>query len=712
MPRAAVAATEAAPPPSIGAPAAADTPPDGPTVGPHLAYMPALDGMRAIAVMGVLAYHGGISWLPGGFLGVDAFFVLSGFLITSLLVREWSQTGTIALGAFWARRARRLLPALFAVVLFVVCYAAWGVPAGTYPDLRADALSALFYVANWHFIVSGSNYFAQSALTSPLTHTWSLAIEEQFYLVWPVVVVLILTRTRRLRTLWWTCLASTVGSALEMVVLFHGGSSLTRLYYGTDTHAQSLLAGATLAVALGMITERRRAGLAPDPSLTPTSRRGRLLLAVLGAAGIAACAVLWWRATGSSSFLYDGGFLVAALSAGAVLAAAVCDPNGLIARALSLRPLRYVGRISYGVYLWHYPLFIWLDAARTGLEGAPLFVLRCAITFVVASISFFLLERPIRHGRVLRSRRAWVAAPAAAAICAAAIVVMTVPTGALSGTLSHPSVRAAHGAPGARAAPLRVLTIGDSTALTLGIALSQDAASYGITQRVEAILGCGVTDGREVRATGTVLRVANACYSGRLPPGTPRVKTVPTPYGVTTTVPDAEQWKAWYRHWVAVDHPNVVIVLAGRWEIVTRTFDGAWTTILHPAFAAYVAHELASLVRIASAKGARVVLMTAPCYDSGEQPDGQPWPTESRARVAAYNRIVAQVAARFSPVTSVYDLHAQVCPHGVFHAELGGVLVRSADGVHFSPAGGAYLGPRVWPFIARIGRAQRAGLHH
>jgi peptidoglycan/LPS O-acetylase OafA/YrhL len=162
--------------PSPPAPAPPD--PDAPRQGPNLSYIPALDGVRAVAVLGVMAFHGGISWLPAGFLGVDTFFVLSGFLITSLLISEWQHRHTIALGQFWARRARRLLPALLLLLVFVVLYAAFVAPAGTYPGLRLDSLSTLFYVANWHFILTGSNYFDQTSLPSLLTHTWSLAVEE------------------------------------------------------------------------------------------------------------------------------------------------------------------------------------------------------------------------------------------------------------------------------------------------------------------------------------------------------------------------------------------------------------------------------------------------------------------------------------------------------------------------------------------------------
>ncbi|MHB1710090.1 MAG: acyltransferase family protein, partial [Acidimicrobiales bacterium] len=149
-----------------------------------------LDGLRALAVLGVMAYHFGVGWLPGGFLGVDAFYVLSGYLITTLLVAEYKNAARVRLGAFWARRARRLLPCLVLVILAVSAYVRFVAPAGSYPNFRMESLSTLFYFSNWYQIAAASNYFAATGPVSLLTQTWSLAIEEQFYLVWPVVVIL------------------------------------------------------------------------------------------------------------------------------------------------------------------------------------------------------------------------------------------------------------------------------------------------------------------------------------------------------------------------------------------------------------------------------------------------------------------------------------------------------------------------------------------
>jgi len=471
--------------------------------------MPALDGVRALAVLGVMAYHGGISWLGGGFLGVDAFFVLSGFLITSLLIEEWRRRRTIALGSFWSRRARRLLPALLLVLVFVACYAAFVATPGTYPGLRLDALSTLFYVANWHFILVGANYFNQTGLPSPLTHTWSLAIEEQFYVVWPLVALTVLAvfrhRPRRgLGMLLGVSVAGAAGSAVEMAWLFGRGASLTRLYYGTDTHAQSLLAGAALACTFGLLAERRAAQVGAgaaarpalaessgDPGWVATGARSKAALGWLGLAGIAGGGVLWWHLNGDDPLLYRGGFLLAAATTAAVLVSVVAAPAGAPARLLSLRPLRFLGRISYGMYLWHYPLFVWIDGARTGLTGYRLFGVESAATVVAATLSYYLVERPIRRGGLLRAWRSWAAAPAAVAATVVVVVAATVPPALAARPPAGPPTSAAGGP------TVHVLLLGDSTALTLGMGLYLGEKPYHIVQRDHGIVGCGIADGTE-----------------------------------------------------------------------------------------------------------------------------------------------------------------------------------------------------------------------
>ena len=217
---------------------------------PVFAYQPALDGVRALAVTAVLVFHAGVAALPGGFLGVDAFFVLSGFLITSLLLGEYRRDGRIRLGGFWLRRARRLLPALLLLVAFVAIAFRGVLTTLDLRLLRDDALAALGYVANWRMIYRGDDYFTQTAAPSPLQHTWSLGIEEQFYVLWPLIVVVVLwvgARSRRL--LFWLCVAGAAASAVACAVLYDP-FDVNRAYFGTDARAQALLIGCALAALL------------------------------------------------------------------------------------------------------------------------------------------------------------------------------------------------------------------------------------------------------------------------------------------------------------------------------------------------------------------------------------------------------------------------------------------------------------------------------
>ncbi len=664
--------------------------PDAPREGPSISYIPALDGIRGVAIIVIMGYHAGVFLTSGGFYSLDTFFALSGFLITSLLISEWQRTTTVRLRRFWARRARRLLPALLVMLLGVALFAAYVVPPGTYPTLRGDAFSSLFYYANWHFIANGSNYFNQSALTSPLTHTWSLAVEEQFYLVWPLIVLGVFKLWKSVRVLLMVCVVGALASAVEMGVLYSPGD-VNRLYYGTDTRAQSLLVGAALAASLSLWADhRRRAGtVAPgtdrirrraggDPAWAVQTARGRAGTLAVGLAGVGVSALLWTLVSYNDALAYRGGFLLAALATTAVLFSVVCSQRSVLARCLSVAPLRYVGRISYGMYLWHFPLFIYLDHARTGLTGYPLFAVRVLVTLVVATGSFYVIERPIRQGNMLRGWRSWAVTPVAVLGTAAALIAATsVP--AVAAKAPPPPASALFAGP-----QVRALVVGDSTALTLDIGLNEFATrDYDVKPFNGGILGCGVTDGAEYQEKGVDAPMAVQCRG----------------------TPPRSQWPALWKADIAKDHPNVVMILAGRWEVSNRTYDGRWTNIENPTYAAYVQRELRYAVQVAGSGGAAVVLMTAPCYDTGEQPDGAPWPEDSRTRLAIYNGIVRRVAAS-TPGTSLLNLNAMACPGGQYEEFMDGQQVRLGDGIHFTFTGGNVFAPKIWPFVVSLGRQQ------
>jgi peptidoglycan/LPS O-acetylase OafA/YrhL len=374
--------------------------------GQRFAHLRALDGLRGLAVVLVLLSHFAPSKAPGGFLGVDLFFVLSGFLITSLLVSEYEATHAISLTHFWLRRARRLYPALLVVVVVVLIHSMLFESPATTHRVALDGLASLFYVANWRFIASGQSYILQflQQAPGPLRHTWSLAIEEQFYLVWPLVVLAITALLRRrsapltgaharldrrpLRhAVVGVSLALALASFTWMVAMYHRGASLDRIYYGTDTRVFMILVGA----ALGAFTAGR-------PGLSDVWHRWRTALIVVGCLGIAALFVLTAKVTTSSTGLYAGGYGLVALTMVAVLAAAAQPGPNPLARALEVRPLVGLGLISYGIYLWHWPISLWVTTGNTGLDGLALFFVRGGLTLGVSLASYYVVEQPIRRG--------------------------------------------------------------------------------------------------------------------------------------------------------------------------------------------------------------------------------------------------------------------------------------------------------------------------
>ena len=570
----------------------------------------ALDGLRAFALLIIMGYHFGVAHFGGGFFSLDIFYVLSGYLITGLLLGEWARSARIRLGAFWARRARRLLPALCVVLVVVTLVIRFTYPAGLYPDLRMADLSALFYFSNWWQIAASGNYFVATGAISPLTHTWSLAVEEQFYLVWPLVVLAVLHLARRfgketdrgVELLLGVSLVGVVASAAEMAWLYHPGANITRLYFGTDTHAQSILVGSVLACALTLVQRHRGlVGMAP----TAASRGAKVALTVVGLAGVVGTLTLTATLSGTSALAYRGGFLLSALSAAAIVCGAVCVTSGPLARCLSVRPMVWMGTVYYGAYLWHFPVFIELDAARTGLGGVGLLAVRVAATFTLAALSYYLVERPVMEGVFWRSLKA--AGPALAALGATVVVVVA---GTVAPTVAAAPVRTADRIPiGERQAldaadaftsdPIRFLLVGDSLAVTTGLGLVRGSVDgFGVRVINRGVLGCDLDD-------------LDAVSSGQ----------------TDIPVSDCRHWRTLWAAEVARYHPEVVGFLAGRWDITDHLLDGRVVSIDQPAWNRHLEEEMDQVVGVLSAGGAKVVLFTMPYIDPPQEaPDGSLYP--------------------------------------------------------------------------------------
>jgi peptidoglycan/LPS O-acetylase OafA/YrhL len=348
--------------------------------GPRGTRFGGLDGLRAIAVTLVIIYHLGSGILPGGFIGVDVFFVISGFLITALLLRERERTGSVHLGRFWVRRARRLLPAI-ALLVIVCCTAAWMIGGDLLIGLGLQALGAATFSSNWLAIAAGQSYFDEST-PELLRNLWSLAVEEQFYLLWPLLLLLVVLLPRRWMRVGVMLIAASA-SAVAMAVLFIPGDA-TRVYFGTDTHSFGLALGAALAFGAASVDGR--------------ARLARMVQA-LGWLAVAALLLSSVLLRDDASATYIGGLpLVAVLTAVAILAAV--QPGSRLARALDARPMAWVGERSYGLYLWHWPVFVLTAAATTGASPAARWLVAAValvITVVAAQLSYVLVEQPVRR---------------------------------------------------------------------------------------------------------------------------------------------------------------------------------------------------------------------------------------------------------------------------------------------------------------------------
>lgn len=621
-------------------------PTDAPTARLH--YLPALDGLRGACLLAVLLFHSGFAWMSGGFLGVSTFFTLSGFLITSLLVAEQAETGTVALRRFWGRRLRRLLPASTLTVVAIVTTGRFWLAPAQRERLAEDGLATLFSLANLRFMRPEYAYDRIFTDPSPLQHFWSLAIEGQFYLVFPVVAALLLRRGGA-RALGVACALVTAASIAVALATPSLEEAQHRLYYGTDARCGELLIGALLALGL------RRA-------------RGRELAAARGAQVAGALAALllvvaWSRATVADAWLYRGGFAAYAVLSALVIVAATAS-GSFVQRALSPGWLRWLGTVSYGAYLYHWPIFQILTHARTGLPPAALLVVRLAATLVLAWLSYRFVELPIRRATLLPGRRfarVAVAALFAASILASATNPLLITADAI---VAYRTVRGVlTGDDGtADANRTRIIMIGDSTALALwnGVRpwLREDGRAVPGDGWFQ--LGCGVVNFGQIENRG---------------------QWQPQPLPCQDFV---DTWSLAVRE----QRADVVVVLVGPWEARTRrrNVNAAPEKLGDPDLDRATRDAIAAGVERIVAAGAGVVWLTAPHIEVPPL-DGESFQTDrdasEPARMDRLNELIREVAAQNPATMRVIDLagHLQTLPGGELDPEV------RPDGVHFSRAG-------------------------
>ena len=484
-------------------------------------------------------------------------------------------------------------------------------------------------------------------------HTWSLAIEEQWYVLWPLAVVVALKVRPAASTLVAVTFALALSSAAWMAFLYEPGADPSRVYYGTDTRAQSLLVGAFLALALRSL----------DGASTVRSWPASLL----GAVALAVLITSWSFAHYDTPFLYRGGFLLLAFTTTALIAAVTLFPRSALAGLLGSAPLRGLGLISYGVYLWHWPLFIVLTPGRLGIDGYALFAVRVAATVAVAAISYNLAEQPIRRGALARlPRRSWMLAPAGAAAVIALIVLVTRAPGSSSNSMllagtDPPPVTSAS------SSDIRLLVVGDSVAFTAGQGLGRVGKDYHLSVWNQGRLGCGVLRGDRVLVDGRWTDVS----------------------------PDCSDWPERWKTYVDLYRPDAVVVLAGAWDVQDREVDGAVLEFGSRSADEFARQELQQAVGVLSSGGARVFLLTTPHFKQQDLELAGSSPRFDADRIARLNALYEDVAAK-DPAAEVVDLASFLAAPASDLAVSDNI---TSDGVHFTDAGAdlvaSWLSPRI-----------------
>lgn len=624
--------------------------------------LPAIDGLRGVAVVGVIAFHLGATWLRGGFLGVDLFFVVSGFVITRLLIVERTLTGAVSLRRFWERRARRLIPS---VLLVIAVVALWSLqrPSLVDPTVRGQGLAALVYGSNWYNIFAEVGYWDAGLDASPLNHLWSLAIEEQFYVVWPLVVVAVLRLARRRwrpALLAVTGVAIAVSGTLQVVLARTHGTS--RAYFGSDTRAIAILLGAAIAL---LVVDAGPAG--PVERLGWWGRRGGrhvdkgpsaatwLVSTVAAIPAIGFLAWQWGVADVGDEALYHGRLILASVAGGAVVAVVVLVPRHPVARLLALPPLVGLGVRSYALYLWHFPVLVILDEERFGRGGLGLLAARLLLTGLLSEVSMRLVENPIRHARDLRGR------PLVAALVVPAVLVAIVCSRIGDGPVDPTQSSRAPVIGRAVPSGATVLVVGDSWSRNLGEGMRASAG-----EQVQIVNlgqgGCGIADPTNYRTSDR----------GDFP--------IPA---------DCLGWADRWTGAIEQYRPQAVVVQVGNWDQALQEIGGAWVRPCDPAFDQHYAGQLDRAIEVAGAGGALVVLPNVR--------DGEDGPLRDLSD--CMNELLAAAHERHPEVLAL-DLAGLLCPgRDGCPEEMDGDDVYDETG-HLAPAWSERVGQWVLDEIA------------
>jgi len=629
----------------------------------RISYEPGLDGLRAIAVLATFLVHANVG-APGGFLGVSSFFTLSGFLITAVLVSEHRTRGQIRLGNFWQRRVRRLMPAALLTVTIVAVATLWFGDATQNQNLFGDVLGTLAYVANWHFLLAGTTYAGEYSGQSPLLHFWSLAIEEQFYLVYPLVMVAALSAAARWRRAVPAVLLLGIAWSLVAGIVASGSAtSIDKLYFRTDIRAGELLVGALFGY--WWVTRSHDPG---EPA--------RRVIRWLGAGMFALMLGLIVVADHHDLIWYQGGLVAYSLVTVSVILAAV-EPHGVVRRVLGCKPLVWVGVVSYGAYLVHWPLFMWLHS-HTDLPGMLRLAVGTAATLAIAYLSFRSVELPVRERRRFSVR--WLVVLGLGLMITALVIGKLAPTVARNTEvpkylqqrdladvelIEANALSSGTGAEVSASRPRRILLLGDSVAASLATALGEALGRQGVAFANSALPGCGVLAGDPADEDGHPIDFTAAC-GARIPPTQRRL--------------------------VERIRPDLVVVFSS-WEKTDRVVDGQWAPYGSAESDARLLDLYSDMVDRLTERGARVALTTIP-----DPVDSRRGPVDERMlqRTGHLNELLVEVARRDPERVSLVRLDEIICPSDPCPEQVDGIALRPRDGTHFDDPAAASLVAERW----------------
>ena len=573
----------------------------------------ALDGLRAIAVVSVMVFHHDGRWLPGGYLGVDVFFVLSGYLITSLLLTEYTTAGVVHLRKFWTRRLRRLLPALAVMTVLLAAFARWGASISQHQRIRQGAFATALFVKNYWDITN-------ERLTTP-GHTWSLAVEMQFYLLWPILLVLLLRLQRRWRH---SVVAGICLLTLASVVTMANETAWNAAQTSLESRAQSLLVGCFLAVALPGIAEALGGAALRVYDLVGVGA----LVFVLG--------VMWRADDTAAGWLNAGGSLLIAVSVAVIIASLAVPDRGWLRRALSSRPFVAIGKRSYGLYLFHIPVYLWVTSELTGMRGVPLFGLRLLIVGAITVLSYQWIEQPAQGARFRGLLSKGV-------IACAVVVPLALVTAATATSLRLPAGMTRQMYDEWEFMRLtterhqrRVLIVGDALASSMQQWRPNGYNGKRIQGVSAAVPECGIAEG------ALVIGKARA-------PMSPRCHDVAD----------------WYSSVVEAFQPKDVVVMVGVTDVFDHEVDGKLLSVGSREYEQYLVARLDTLRASLTRDGARMLIATLPC--TGQQPDDVRLLVSTRLR-SDLRRVVwltdvfrRYAAERRAERVSIVDVRSVLC---------------------------------------------------